>query len=147
MEDDSSHQVFERQVREEDFNASNTTTETKPGSMVSPRAVRLIQILAGSLGATVLLTIALAAVVVVMVIWGVRTKRRRRVERDLVLRTKHDIFEGVSNAVSCETDHGREMAMHNVIDSSPERTVNVSSEEGGCGDERVESVGKSAESW
>lgn len=110
------------------MDGDENVTATMPTSTLNPKTISLIKILAGSLGAMVIITLVLAIVIVVVVIWGLKMRQRRRVQRDLVLRTKHDIFEGVSNAMSCETAGDGSVPMHNVIDSSSPEHVGASYE-------------------
>lgn len=76
----------------------------------------LIGIIFGTLTALLLLALIAGVAIALALVWACKTRRRRRIERDLVLRTKHDIFEGVPNYVASES--GEEDPFHNVLDAS-----------------------------
>lgn len=118
------HLVLRRSM--DSGNSTDDSTDPTP----DPRIVKLIEILAGSLVAALVLALGLAIVVIILVVRGVRLRQRRREQRDVVLRMKHDIFEGVSNAIVTSEGAGDgDVPVHNVIDSSPERTVECSNED------------------
>lgn len=75
----------------------------------------------------------LALVIVLVIVWSCKTSHRRREERELVLRTKHDIFEGVPNLGLCgDTNTTGGAPVHNVLNSSPtvERSIELKPSEG-----------------
>lgn len=76
----------------------------------------VIGILLGTLAAMFVIVVALSAVAALAVVWGCKMSRRRREERELVLRTKHDIFEGVPNYT--QPDSPQEDPFHNVLNSA-----------------------------
>lgn len=71
---------------------------------------RLIGIVIGTLVGTFVLVFGLGVATVLAVVWGCKIKRRRRIQRDLVLRTKHDIFEGVPNYIASESTSDRNVS-------------------------------------
>ena len=88
-----------------------TTPGTTDGS-----SDHVIAILVGTLAAMCVVVLSLAAVTTLAIVWGFKMSRRRREERELVLRTKHDIFEGVPNYTQPDSPH--EDPFHNVLDSA-----------------------------
>lgn len=78
----------------------NTADQTMEMTTPKPEHNRLVKILSGTLLSLVALSVALVGIAVVSVLWGCKMKRRRRIQRELVERTQHDIFEGVPNAIS-----------------------------------------------
>lgn len=111
-----------------------TTASSDASSQPDTKAVQLIHILVGTLVAMFVLSVVMCVVIVAMVIWGCKVARHRREQRELVLRTKHVIFEGISNAISTENIVGNPMhtpmhnPMHKVLDSSPTLERNVTLE-------------------
>ncbi len=96
--------------------ATNTTTDGgKRDKPDSERTTKLIKILVGTLAALAGIIFILTVVVTLTVIWGCQMNRRRREERDLVMRTKQDIFEGVPNLA---TDSLPNSPIHNKVDTS-----------------------------
>ena len=55
------------------------------------------------LGVTVVLA-SCSVLTAVAIFWGYKIKKRRQRDRDLVVRTKKDIFEGVPNVITSEGD-------------------------------------------
>ena len=101
------------------------TGTTRPGKTTEPTEPdlesndKLVRILSGTLISMVVLILVLAVTTVVVTIWGCRMRRRRRIQRDLVERTKHDIFEGVPNVISGEDSvDGGSIPTHTVINLS-----------------------------
>lgn len=78
---------------------------------------KIVGILVGTVGSLIVLVLALGAVSTITVICLIKMSRRRREDLDLVLRTKHDIFEGVPNVAT--SDCVEADPCHNVLDSSP----------------------------
>lgn len=115
-------------------NASPFGKTPPMSSQPDTKAVQLIHILVGTLVAMFVLSVVMCVVIVAMVIWGCKVARHRREQRELVLRTKHVIFEGISNAISTENIVGNPMhtpmhnPMHKVLDSSPTLERNVTLE-------------------
>ena len=101
-----------------DTAAMPSTTPTPPNDNSSSR--KLIGALVGSLTGMFVIVIVLAAVTVGSVVWGWKMSSRRREQMDLVLRTKHDIFEGVPNVSRGRSVSGgsSEDPQHNVLDSA-----------------------------
>lgn len=62
----------------------------------------LANILAGATIAMVVMIVVFVVIIVLLVVLVCKVSRRRRLERDLVLRTKQDIFEGVPNAFTSD---------------------------------------------
>lgn len=91
-----------------------STTEGSTDSNTGSRQV--IAILLGTLAAMFVVVLSLSTITSLVVVWGCKISRRRRIERDLVLRTKHDIFEGVPNFTT--SGSSGENPFHNVLDSS-----------------------------
>lgn len=83
----------------------------------------LVGILVGTLVAMTTITMAFGVVVTLAIILGCKLQKRRREMRDLVERTKHDIFEGTGgmrNATPCDSElDDLNGSMHNVLNTSP----------------------------
>ena len=113
---------------------TNTSPVTSRNSRPRPRtstgttkntenaATEFIKILVGSLAAVTVLMITFCILSALMVAWGCHMKKHRNEQRELVLRTKQDIFEGVSNAASIIASHDVDLKLpvHNTINTSPE---------------------------
>ncbi len=63
---------------------------------------KIVDILASTLVTLIVIVIIFIAVIIILIVVVVKVNRRRKVERDLVLRTKQDIFEGVPSGVTQE---------------------------------------------
>lgn len=109
--------VTSRNSRPRPRTSTGTTKNTENAA-----TERFIKILVGSLAAVTVLMITFCILSALMVAWGCHMKKHRNEQRELVLRTKQDIFEGVSNAASIIASHDVDLKLpvHNTINTSPE---------------------------
>jgi hypothetical protein len=91
----------------------------------SGKSNHVITILLGTLVTLFVLVICLISIATIATLWGCKMNHRRRMERELVLRTKHDIFEGVPNAVLVATESSCKDPTYNVSDSNSTETLKV----------------------
>jgi len=129
------------------------TQPTTSSTSSSSQPQKLVEILAGTLIAMVIIILGFLVAVIVLILVLVKINRRRKLDRELVTRTKQDIFEGVPSGVTPEEMSS--ISKYNVdslLTSSPGKT---SSDEGeglaeevglnGFGVEGVESGGNEPE--
>lgn len=100
-----------------DNEATPTRAPKPPGKDSNSASRQLIAILLGTLAAMFIVVVILGVVTALAVLWGLKMNRRRRIERDLVLRTKHDIFEGIPNVIASESTD--DCPLHVLDSSSP----------------------------
>ena len=75
---------------------------TPPSTSDKGTSNKLVKILSGTLIATIVVILAFIVLVIVLIFAVVKINRRRKLERELVLRTKQDIFEGVPNGITSD---------------------------------------------
>ena len=89
-----------------------------------------MEILAGTLIAMIVVVLGFIVVVVVLILVLVKVNRRRKMDRELVLRTKQDIFEGIPSGVT--PDELSSISKYNVdsmLATSPVKTSSTKGDE------------------